>query len=572
MAEFTLFIDNLPQIINSQELRRFFSIHGQVADAYVPHFQRKRRHGRFGFIGVKSREQGDRLITEADGRRCGNQRIRVQWAKYPKNSRQSRISREQCWTWTKGCNHNQVFHRGQWRPQYQAKVTKMSEEFIQQNKTAKVLNLEKVDENLEWLERSLTCISDVPRDVDALSIEIQDAFPDKILVRDLGKFKFLLTVETKEVKEKLKTEGAECLKQWFSSFSDWVEEDACKTRRLWLEMVGIPIHIWSDQNIKRIAENWGDVVSIEKDTSNLTSFASAKVVIDSLCMSPIEDEAVIQVGHVGYRISVFEAKTEITIFHMGSVDKDRSPSMKINCTQRKEDEGSSGDVEAQADLAYKDWQRQLSHADEQKGREGEQSPDGRSILNSNSKSANEIGQSRLSPEGSINLLSHTKTASFSQKGVTEEAIKSRLKNSLDDGAVYSSYKSINDGTAILKSAEQGPKPNKDNCLSTPDVENERSESLGPPPGFEDCGAAEHVKKKPITKQSGMEKRITRSQKKLGESNSQITSESMRKLAEESLEIGRILGLKVIAKEEIAKRNIIDSLKEAKRRRSKQNKT
>ena len=47
---------------------------------------------------------------------------------------------------------------------------------------------------------------------------------------------------------------------------------------------------------------------------------------------------------------------------------------------------------------------------------------------------------------------------------------------------------------------------------------------------------------------------------------------MRKLAEESLEIGRILGLKVIAKEEIAKRNIIDSLKEAKRRRSKQNKT
>ena len=167
--------------------------------------------------------------------------------------------------------------------------------------------MQNMDENLEWLERSLTCTSDVPRDVDALRSGIQDAFPDKILVRDLGKFKFFLTVETKEVKEKLKTEGEECLKQWFSSFSDWVEEDACQTRRLWLEMVGIPIHIWSDQNIKRIAENWGDVVSIEKDTSNMTSFASAKVVIDSLCMNPIEDEAVIQVEHVGYRISVFEA-------------------------------------------------------------------------------------------------------------------------------------------------------------------------------------------------------------------------------------------------------------------------
>jgi len=150
-----------------------------------------------------------------------------------------------------------------------------------------------VNENLEWLEKSLTCISDLPRDVNALRIEIQDAFPNKILVRDLGKFKFLLTVESKEIKEKLKTEGEECLKQWFSSFSDWVEEDACQTRRLWLEMVGVPIHIWSDQNIKRIAENLGDVVYIEKDTSNMTSFASAKVVIDTLCMNPIEDEAVI---------------------------------------------------------------------------------------------------------------------------------------------------------------------------------------------------------------------------------------------------------------------------------------
>ena len=63
------------------------------------------------------------------------------------------------------------------------------------------------------------------------------------MVRDLGKFKFLLTMESKEIKEKLKNEEAECLKQWFSSISDWAEEDVCKTRRLWLEIVGVPIQI-----------------------------------------------------------------------------------------------------------------------------------------------------------------------------------------------------------------------------------------------------------------------------------------------------------------------------------------
>ena len=106
-------------------------------------------------------------------------------------------------------------------------------------------------------------------------------------------------------------------------------------------------------------------------------------------------------------------------------------------------------------------------------------------------------------------------------------------------------------------------------LSTPDVEKGRSESIEPPPGFEDFDDAELVKKKHKRKQLCGEKKMTRSQKRLDKSNSQITTESIRKLAEESLEIGKILGVKVIAKEENAKRRIIASLKEEKRRKSSQ---
>ena len=51
-----------------------------------------------------------------------------------------------------------------------------------------------MNENLEWLERSLPCILDIPRDVEEQRTMIQNAFPDKILARDLGTFKFLLTI------------------------------------------------------------------------------------------------------------------------------------------------------------------------------------------------------------------------------------------------------------------------------------------------------------------------------------------------------------------------------------------
>jgi len=69
----------------------------------------------------------------------------------------------------------------------------------------------------------------------------------------------------------------------------------------------------------------------------------------------------------------------------------------------------------------------------------------------------------------------------------------------------------------------------------------------------------------------VERRITRSQMKVGKCSGQFTTESMRKLAEESLAIGEILGIKVIAKEKEAKRRITDSLKEEKKRRKEEGK-
>ena len=356
----TLFVDHLPQNVNSLELQRLFSNQGQIADAYVSHIQRSRVHGRFGFIEVKSREQGDRLILETDGMILGRQVIKVQWARYPKGSRkaknpwQQKRFDKQTWNRDWGCNHI----KRMWRPKHQTHVTSLSEEFVPTSKAVKVLQLEQVNDNLEWLEKSMTCISDTPRDVEELRTTIQSSFPHPILVRDIGKFKFLLTAETKEIKDKLRTEGADCLNQWFSSISEWVEEDVCQTRRLWLEIVGVPLQVWNEENIKKIAENWGDVVYVEKDISAMASFAFAKVVIDSLCMEPIEDEALLQVGDKGFRVSVFEAKTKFIIIHAGPLDEESSASsMKFKCSQKVAELGCSCEVEAKGDLAHEDWRK-----------------------------------------------------------------------------------------------------------------------------------------------------------------------------------------------------------------------
>ena len=212
--------------------------------------------GRFGFIEVHSRRQGDRLILETNGKLFGSRVIKEQWARYPRSSRRcmsswhSRKRDDQSGKWDRGRILNRVLNTERWRPKHQSKVTIMSGEFVQQNKTTKVVQLEKVNENLEWLDLSLTCISDFPQDVEVLRSKIQNAFSEKILVRDLGKYKFLLSMESKDIKERLKTKGKGSLKQWFSSITKWTEEDVCQSRRLWLEIVGTPIHLWMNITLK----------------------------------------------------------------------------------------------------------------------------------------------------------------------------------------------------------------------------------------------------------------------------------------------------------------------------------
>jgi len=369
----TLFIEGLPQGFNSHELRRLFSNHGYIIDAFIPQIQRNRLNGRFGFIEVQAWEQGESLIHEVDGMVIGSSKIKVQWAKYPKRMRQPRrsgLSEKGVEFFGNSMNGRSKQHTGRDR---------INAEDPEKDKTAKVVKVEEVLDNLEWLGRSLTCISDVPRDIDSLRLLITQAFQEHIVLRDLGKFKFLLTLDSKEAKDKLKIEGFERLKQWFSSVDDWVESDVCLTRRLRLELVGLPVQVWSEQNIKKIAETWGDVVLVEMESYKLGSFASAKVVIDTLCMKPIDDEVIIQVKDKGFKVSVFEARTEYTIFHSGPLDGvSLGPAASLD-----NDKGSDGDMEDQLHLDCGNRQVLGNNGVLQGGSEVEQAQDRRCDLNLN---------------------------------------------------------------------------------------------------------------------------------------------------------------------------------------------
>uniref|UniRef100_A0A7C8Z7S8 Uncharacterized protein n=1 Tax=Opuntia streptacantha TaxID=393608 RepID=A0A7C8Z7S8_OPUST len=242
-----------------------------------------------------------------------------------------------------------------------------------------------------------------------------------------------------------------------------------------------------------------------------------------------------------------------------------SSSMKVQGSQMKTNAGNfSDEMATPAYMAHEDRLENLSQINEQRDVEGEQSPDSQRCFKVDSNSAIGMRQTRLFTNGSNSSGTWTKTVSFSKKGDTEEVIKV----SLEDGVVNSRRKNIDDDTAARSLAkhvnEQGALSNGGSFPKV--VERDRCESVEPPPGFEISNTPDIVKEKDRRKQLVIGRRVTRSQKKMEMNNSQDTTESMRKLAEEALKIGNILGIKVVSKVENAKRIITDSLKEDKRKR------
>ena len=382
---------------------------------------------------------------------------------------------------------------------------------------------------------------------------------------------------------------------------------------------------------------------MDKDTASQASFASAKVVIDTLSVNPIEDEAIIQVKDKGFRVSVFETKTEYTIIHMGPMEEEISPPSMKN-TRKVAVMDSNGDMVTNANLDHDD-QRKEQDLDGVKGaREDEQPPAVGGNSNLNPRHTNDVGQPRDYSFGSINVVDDVeKNKKLSDAGLEDARSEGTLGASpLIDGEAEEGNGQLvgrrisNDAISVSSSTKTksvqlsgngyseemekifGHKQTfqaesiqhydieKGNHVSElPNVPQVSELSIPPgfgnaevaaPPGFEVTKEPEasptptrksKVKRRIVDQSS---KRLTRSQLKqckmseafdlstLGRKasskeavedspqsgDSASTSESIVKIAREALEIGKILGVKVITHDANARKRITSTIKSNRR--------
>ena len=101
-------------------------------------------------------------------------------------------------------------------------------------------------------------------------------------------------------------ENHEELDMWFTEIKQWDKYDRCTSRKVWLEVVGVPPHGWNWENFQQIAEIWGCLISLNKPIVRTDVFDTMKLLIETDIMSYIEDHFILIIDDLGYRIYVKE--------------------------------------------------------------------------------------------------------------------------------------------------------------------------------------------------------------------------------------------------------------------------
>ena len=193
-----------------------------------------------------------------------------------------------------------------------------------------------------WLLRSLVCTTREPRDVSTLASAIINGYGQCTKICTLSGYKFILTFQSEEGRDAA-LQIHEELDMWFSEIKKWDRYESCSSRKVWLEVVGVPPHGWDWENFKQIAEIWGYLICLGKPILRTDAFDSMKLLIEAEILSFIEEDFILTIEDLGFRVHVREVSLAGSVIQVAkaghSLDDEDAES---NCdVPRFEDIGKS---------------------------------------------------------------------------------------------------------------------------------------------------------------------------------------------------------------------------------------
>ncbi|XP_072085412.1 uncharacterized protein [Arachis hypogaea] len=330
---FTVFVDRLPSDISKHQLFELFSWTGRINDVYL---SRKMRNGfvyLFAFIRYTTKGGALKAISNMNHMRLRGNKIFVGEAKYKREmSKQKKAidieeSRRNAVVGVadhgsahgrggdqvdgRGCASEDGGKRGDSSAQNRDPLVKMKsvdtvKDVIGIGGTKEV-EVTAVPDNLAWLQKSIIGSTTTPINFRSLREKASVDWPHVVRVSDMGAYKAMLTFESVSSLEDTLAYGMNSFMQFFCSVSRWEMHVRCAERRVWLECIGLPVQVWTEDTFRMIGSQWGDVVCCDEDTKSLLSFRAGHILVDTYRFDAIHEKVRVLVGTQGFDVLVTEA-------------------------------------------------------------------------------------------------------------------------------------------------------------------------------------------------------------------------------------------------------------------------
>ncbi|KAK9741836.1 hypothetical protein RND81_03G132200 [Saponaria officinalis] len=96
------------------------------------------------------------------------------------------------------------------------------------------------------------------------------------------------------------------LSDYFCKMYSWNPYQHCESRRIWLEIIGVPPQCWCRDNFEKIAYIWGELVCLDTSTEKGENLMVGKMLIDTRHLKTIDETIYMYAESLGFKIRVKE--------------------------------------------------------------------------------------------------------------------------------------------------------------------------------------------------------------------------------------------------------------------------
>ncbi|KAL7251903.1 hypothetical protein ACSBR1_013703 [Camellia fascicularis] len=302
---FTLFVDNLPESMDSRSLYKLFSKFGVVKDAFIPSKRRKSTNTRFGFIrydcsiSTRIAEQTnglwvDDILLVVKTAEYGNgiddrRNVNLKPARQPE-SRKPFVS-------TVNTSWNQRIDGRTF-----ADVIKSTDSRCPPKTTIKV---EEIGNG--WLFENLIMRLKTEYSIQEVKNELKKRGMLSVLVREGSGRDAIISFNSREDLLKEKSQ----LEVWFHDWCEYITEwhsgmHLQQERYVWIRCYGVPLNLWNSVTFKKIGSLWGVVVILNDNICSPKSFRCGRLKLVTGVMDPISTSLNLECKGRLYPIRVYE--------------------------------------------------------------------------------------------------------------------------------------------------------------------------------------------------------------------------------------------------------------------------